>query len=389
MKSATWDEGELSKSGAEGDRHVYNNRGLRIVLLSRFHPPYQLTFNPQVTHLRSLQNSYRTPLQIPKQSSTTGTAHYSLKASRSISIDEPNPSFADTATSIYRLSIMERHSNAPTLKEAQEKWELFYPKLSHFENRVSIPPNAERGTSGVIDEEDVEGVWAVCADGRVETRWAVKDRSSTGSAGTQEPECGGFTDVNIDGKPFRKFFGAKGTGFQWLKPRDSLGSEGSRWPPTQQRCIATEARARELGLLLNYRVPEIRTSRGEPYHPLDLDYSSKDFFKPSPESLRLPDDDRTDIVSFVDLTAGIKSGRGKKYEGRDGTEGIWRDDRPDVLGCWNDLSEVQGNAAPVECTQLGIATRARGETWSVFTEKRGGGVDVPNGFWTLSRWDRP
>jgi hypothetical protein len=360
-----------------------------MAVLLTLHPSCQLRLNPQLTHLRSLPSSFITPLQIRNCTSIPASLTYSLKAYKPNSIDEPNPSFADTATSIYRLSIMERHSNAPTLKEAQEKWELFYPKLSHFENRVSIPPNAERGTSGVIDEEDVEGVWAVCADGRVETRWAVKDRSSTGSAGTQEPECGGFTGVNIDGKPFRKFFGAKGTGFQWLKPRDSLGSEGSRWPPTQQRCIATEARAREQGLLLNYRVPEIRTSRGEPYHPLDLDYSSRDFFKPSPESLRLPDDDRTDIVSFVDLTAGVKSGRGKKYEGRDGTEGIWRDDRPDVLGSWTDIRESQGTAAPVECTQLSIATLTPGETWSVFTERRVGGVDVPNGFWSLSRWDRP
>ena len=361
-----------------------------MVILLTLHTSCQLTLDSQLTHLRSLQNSYITPLQIRNSPLLPASLTYSLKAYKPIFIDEPNPSFADTATSMYRLSIMERHSNASTklgLKPAQKEWELFYPKLSHFENRVTIPPNAERGSSGVIDEEDVEGVWAVCADGRVETRWAVKDRSSTGGAGTQEPECGGFTDVNIDGKPFRKFFGAKGTGFQWLKPRDSLGSEGSRWPPTQQRCIATEARARELGLLLNYRVPEIRTSRGEPYHPLDLDYSSRDFFKPSPESLRPSDDDGTGIYPFLDHTVGTKNGQWKMNERGDGTEGIWRDDCPDTLGSWTDFRESQGTAAPVECTQMSIAIP--GETWSVITEKRVGGVVVPNGFWSLSRWDGP
>jgi len=284
---------------------------------------------------------------------------------------------------------MDGPSNTPResrLEEVQEEWELFYPNLSHFEDRVAVPSNAERGASVFIDQGNVEGVYAVRADGGVETHWTAKRQSSTGRVGTQDLECGGFTDVIIDGEPFRKFYAAKGTGFQWLKRRDPMGSEGSRGPATQQRCVATEARAREQGLLLNYRVPEIRTSRGEPYRPLDLDYSSRDFFKPSPEFLRRSDDDGTGIFPFVDHTAGRRRGRWTPHEGRDGTEGTWRDDRPDVLGSWNDFSEVQGRAAPVQCTQMAIA--GRGETWIVFTVNTVGGV-VPNGFWSLSRWDRP
>ena len=123
---------------------------------------------------------------------------------------------------------MEGRSNTPRkLEEAQREWELFNPSLSYFENRVTIPPNAGCGDVGSIDEEDVEGVWAVRRDGGGETRWTAKERSSVGSVGTQDPECGGFTDVNIDGQPFRKFFGAKGIGFQWLKRRDTTGSEVS------------------------------------------------------------------------------------------------------------------------------------------------------------------
>jgi len=142
---------------------------------------------------------------------------------------------------------MEGLSDTPTklgLEKAQWEWELFNPSLSYFENRVMIPQNAECGAFGFIDEDDVEGLWAVCADGRGETRWTAKERSSMGSIGTQDLECGGFTDVNIDGQPFRKFFGAKGIGFQWLKRRDPMGSEASHGPSVQQRCIATEARAR-------------------------------------------------------------------------------------------------------------------------------------------------
>jgi hypothetical protein len=305
-------------------------------------------------------------------------------------IDEPYLDSIDTAIVIYRLSIMEGHPHTPTkldLEEAQEQWKRFLPDLSYFENRVTIPPNAECGAVEFIDEEDVEGLWAVCADGRGETRWTAKERTSTGSVGTQDPECGGFTDVNIDGQPFRKFFGAKGTGFQWLKRRDPMGSEASHGPSVQQRCIATEARARAEGQLLNYRVPEIVPSRGKPYHPLDLDYSSSDFFKPSPESLRPSDDDGTGIYPFLDHTVGTKNGQWKMNERGDGTEGIWRDDCPDTLGSWTDFRESQGTAAPVECTQMSIAIP--GETWSVITEKRVGGVVVPNGFWSLSRWDGP
>ena len=170
-------------------------------------------------------------------------------------IDEPYLDSTD-ATSIYPLSIMERRSDTPRklgLKEAQEQWERFLPDLSHFENRVTISPNAECGTSGVIDQKEVEGKWAISVDGLVSAYWIAKE--TTGDTGIQERKCGGFTDVRIEGEEFRKFYGAKGTGFEWLKQRNPMGSEESYDAPARQRCIATEAQAEKNRRILDSRVP--------------------------------------------------------------------------------------------------------------------------------------
>ena len=94
------------------------------------------------------------------------------------------------------------------------------------------------------------------------------------------------------GGEYTRFYGAEGTGFEWLKRPNQSGSEGSYGPPVRQRCIATEGRAREEGRSLNYRVSAINTC-GETHHPFDIDYPRSTFFKPSLDAQRVSQDDGT------------------------------------------------------------------------------------------------
>jgi hypothetical protein len=264
------------------------------------------------------------------------------------------------------------------LEKAQEQWERFLPDLSHFENRVTIPPNAVCGTSGVIDKEDIKGKWAISADGLASAHWIVNEPSSIRSKGVHESECGGFTDLEIDGAMWRRFYGAKGTGFEWFKKQKSMSSEESYGAPARQRCIATRSLAKK-----EKRIPvdglPIKT-RGKTYYPLELDFPVDDFSKPT---LVLPTDGRTGEIQFNDRSRGRKTGWWRRYGS--GTTGKWVDVDTQKRGGWFDLDEDDGTGKPVQVTQC-FTTRPGG-TFSIFTQSVRG-TDVPNGYWGVLRSER-